>query len=150
MKLTRRAFFAGIAAARYLSASRRPGMILEAISAPSLPDTIVIPGLTGETSGVFELREYQSANPALLNQLHEQFLSGAFPCRPLLWRNEPNFKLGEARLRYLFRFGSLAARAEAWTAFASDPAWIRFQADVRPAGVSVYVGQRYAPPRSAA
>lgn len=134
MSLTRRVFFTGLAGAGYLSASRSRGLILEAVSAPSLPHTLVIPARTADPSGVFELRELRSASPLRLDQLHQQCTGGIFArcgIRLLWWERCGN-------LRYLFQFESLAARAEAWTAFASDPAWSEFRASVRTAGVSVY------------
>jgi hypothetical protein len=140
MNPTRRDFFAGIAGVGSLTAAHQPGLILEAISAPRLPHTLTVGqghALPALTAGFFELREYQSASRLRLDQLHEKFLSGTFP-RPLLWERGDN-------LRYLFRFDSLAVRAEAWTAFASDPAWIRFREEgdaVRVANVSIYGAAR--------
>jgi hypothetical protein len=123
MTLTRRTFFAGV-----LWTARPRGVILEAISAPSLPHTLVVPSLDNR-SGVFELREYRSASSVARQRLHWAFSRCGI--RPLLAD-------GGEHLRYLIRFDSLAARAEAWTVFASDPDWSRIRHAVHLTGVSIY------------
>ena len=132
MNLTRRVFLASIAAAPCASAFRGPRMRLQAISGPLLPHTLVIPALPVKT-GYFELREYQSAGPLRVHELHPLLL-GALArsgIRPLLWSCGDN-------LTYVFQFDSLAARAEAWTAFASDPAWRLHRESMRTTSVGIY------------
>jgi hypothetical protein len=134
MMLTRRDLFAGLACAGFLRASPRPGLILEAVSGPQIPHRLAIPAFPNDSSIYFERREYRADSPASLDRLHQAFFGGEFSrcgIRALLWQRGEN-------LVYLFGFDSLAARAEAWTAFASDPAWIPLRESVRLAEVSVY------------
>jgi hypothetical protein len=125
MMFTRRTFFAGA-----LWIARPRGVVLEAISGPILPHRLAVPDLVmNDPSGVFELREYRCDCPVSHDRLHEALSHcGA---RPLRWDR------GE-RSRYLFRFDSLAARAEIWTLFASDPAWCQIRDGVNLTSVSIY------------
>lgn len=130
MNLTRRGFLTGIAGVALLKMSPRRSIAFEAISGAQLPHRLLIPVLTDDFSGYFERREYRAPTPAHLDLLHRALVQHGI--RPLVWQHrEPSI--------YLFPFDSLAARAQTWTNFASDPAWIELRDSVQVTGVSIYV-----------
>ncbi len=105
--IDRRTFFALFATPRVT--------ILEALAAPKLPHTRVIPHIASNAP-IFEFRTYAKTPPVDLLRK-----SGVDPIR----------KSGST---YLFAFDSLEARQSAWTAAASDPRWTGLHASE----ISVY------------
>jgi hypothetical protein len=119
--MTRRGFSAVLAAGvvvpafEFRDASRV--VTLEAIVGVRLPETLAIATDSPETlrRGVWELRTYRGAAPALAGDLAEVFSRSGI--RPLLQENT-----GE-KLTYLIPFETLTARDRAWTALNADPRW---------------------------
>jgi len=119
--MTRRGFSGALAAAFMVPVfeSRDPSrsVILEAIAGVRLPETLSIETDSPETlrRGVWELRTYRGAAPALASDLTEIFSRTGI--RPILQENT-----GE-ELTYLIPFETLTARDRAWTALNADPLW---------------------------
>jgi hypothetical protein len=121
--MTRRAFPAALAAVvaspGFVSGESPKVVTLQAIAGVRLPETLAISTNSPEKirEGVWELRTYQGAAPALASHF-----AGIFPragIRPLLQAaNGPD-------LAYLIPFENLTARDRAWTDLNADPAWIR-------------------------
>ena len=127
--MTRRGFsiaLAGVAALPAL-ASEEPSrvVILHAIAGARLPETLGIKTNFPRQlrRGVWELRTYRGAAPALARHL-----AGIFPragIRPAL-RDAAG-----GNLSYLIPFEDLTARDRAWTALNADPAWLQSRTQFR-------------------
>jgi hypothetical protein len=100
-------------------------VILKAIDGARLPETLAITTDSPEKlrRGVWELRTYRGAAPALASDLAEIFPHAGI--RPLLHESH-----GE-NLTYLMPFGDLTARDRAWTAVNADPHWVRARSQFR-------------------
>ncbi|MBZ5672836.1 MAG: NIPSNAP family protein [Acidobacteriia bacterium] len=94
-------------------------VVLRAIAGARLPETLAITTSFPEKlrQGLWELRTYRGAAPALATQVATVFRGAGI--RPLL--SETN---GE-NLTYLIPFENLAARDRAWTTVNADPEWMR-------------------------
>jgi hypothetical protein len=98
----------------------------------SIPDIEVPPAVQDQHSRIFELRTYESNNPATLRKKVNMFNSGEIAIfrklnmRPVFFgetivgRNMPN-------LTYMLAYDSLAAREKVWSAFGSDPDWAKLK-----------------------
>jgi hypothetical protein len=128
--MTRREFsaaFAGvIAIPAFASSDASPVVILEAIAGARLPETLAI--TTNSPArlrrGLWELRTYRSAGPALASHLASVFPSAGI--RPL--RQDFLHDKDGGNLTYLIPFENLTARDRAWTAVNADPQWIQARA----------------------
>ena len=109
--IDRRTFFACLAVPRFT--------VLEAVAAPSLPHTRVIPRL-GDAGSIVEFRTYLDSPPLPLFEK-----AGIFPIR----------KSGNT---YVIPFPSLADRARAWDALAADPAFRELPNEPRLTHLSIY------------
>jgi hypothetical protein len=120
--MTRREFsaaFAGLVfSPTFVSASTSRIVILEAIAGARLPGSLAIATDFPEElrQGVWELRTYRGATPALATHAATVFRSAGI--RPLLSETK-----GE-NLSYFIPFENLAARDRAWTALNADPQWV--------------------------
>jgi hypothetical protein len=122
--MTRRGFSVGLAGGifglpRCLAGELRTVVRLKAIAGARLPETLAITTDSPEKmrEGVWELRTYQGAAPALASHF-----AGVFPragIRPVLQG------IAGEKLTYLIPFENLTARDRAWTALNADPRWIR-------------------------
>jgi hypothetical protein len=127
--MTRREFAIALAGSAALpalvSSDPSPVVILTAIAGVRLPETLAIATNSPRTlrRGVWELRTYQGAAPALASDFAEVFPRAGI--RPVLR------KIDGGNLTYLIPFVNLTARDRAWTAVNADPQWIgartRFQ-----------------------
>ena len=124
--MTRREFsvsFAGLVASTTLvSGGASRVVMLEAIAGARLPETLAITTNSSEElrRGVWELRTYRGAAPALASHLAKVFPRAGI--RPLLR------EIAGENLTYLIPFENLSARDRAWTAVNTDPHWIRARA----------------------
>jgi len=118
--MTRREFsisFAGLVASpAFASSDASQVVILTAIAGARLPDTLAITTNSPEElrRGLWELRTYRGAAPALASHL-----ARVFPRLPDPLQNND----GE-NLTYFIPFENLTARDRAWTAVNADPEWI--------------------------
>jgi len=119
--MTRRGFSGALAAAVMVpvfeSRDSSKVVILEAIAGVRLPETLSIETDSPETlrRGVWELRTYRGAAPALARDLAEIFSRAGI--RPMLQENTGD------KLTFLIPFETLTARDRAWTALNADPRW---------------------------
>jgi hypothetical protein len=119
--MTRRGFSSALAAGVMVPAFEFRGasrvVTLEAIAGVRLPETLAIATDCPEKlrRGLWELRTYRGAAPALASDLAEVFPRAGI--RPLLGAvNSPD-------LTYLIPFETLTARDRAWTALNADRGW---------------------------
>ena len=127
--MTRREFSGSIAglvvSSVFVSGQSSQVVILHAIAGARLPETLAITTNSPEEMrrGVWELRTYRSAQPALA-----QHLAGVFS-RAGIRAELQNTDGGN--LTYLIPFENLTARCQAWTAVNADPQWsgarVRFE-----------------------
>jgi hypothetical protein len=134
--MTRREFsiaLAGCAAVPTLVSGRSsPVVILGAIAGAHLPQTLAITTDFPEKfrQGLWELRTYRGANPALASHAASTFPSAGI--RPLL--SESNGR----NLTYLIPFEDLTARDRAWTLVNADARWIRARTQFQSYGFGLY------------
>jgi hypothetical protein len=127
--MTRREFSAALAGATAIPAfaSGRPSrvVILKAIAGVRLPETLAITTNSPEElrRGLWELRTYRGAGPALANHL-----ASVFP-RAGIRAALQNTDGGD--LTYFIPFENLTVRDQAWTAINADPQWIGARAQFR-------------------
>src|SRR5579862_9067071 len=120
--MTRREFSAALAGVTAIpplaSGGVSPVVVLEAIAGARLPATLAITTNSPELlqRGVWELRTYRGAAPALASHLSRVFPRAAI--RPLL------LNIDGENLTYFVPFENLTARDRAWTAVNADPQWI--------------------------
>ena len=125
--MTRREFsaaFAGVSALPFFArGDASPVVILEAIAGAHIPATLAIPTDSPETlrRGLWELRTYQGAAPALAGHIARVFPRAGI--RPFL-KDLLHDKGGE-NLTYFIPFENLTARDLAWTAVNADSQWIQ-------------------------
>jgi len=123
--MTRREFSAALAGVTAVWASvcgdAAPVVILEAIAGAHLPGTLAITTKSPEElrRGLWELRTYRGAAPALASHLARVFpRAGIRPrLQDLLSDNDSE------NLSYFIPFENLTARDRAWTAVNADPQW---------------------------
>lgn len=119
--MTRREFSIAIAGSvaspAGLSRDTTPVVILTAIAGVRLPQTLTITGTSPDKmrEGLWELRTYRAANPALANRLDRVFRRAGI--RPF------SVKANGPDLTYVVPFENLAARHRAWTTLNADPEW---------------------------
>jgi len=121
---------------------------------------IVAPAKASETPRIFELRTYHSPTARQWKLLHERFAgpeikifhrTGIHP----LFYSSTVFGPNRPNLTYLIPFDNLAAREKAWTAFGSDPEWVKVRAESIAKGgqisaisdISLYRAAAYSPLR---
>lgn len=121
---------------------------------------IAVPQKTSSTPRIFELRKYQSPTARQWKLLHERFAGPEIKIfhrvgiHPLFYSSTV-FGRGRPDLTYLIPFDSLAAREKAWTAFGSDPEWVKVRAESIARGgqisavsdISLYRAAAYSPVR---
>ena len=120
--MTRREFsvaLAGVSALPLLASGDSPQVvILEAIAGARLPETLSI--TTGSSKrlrrGLWELRTYRGAGPALAKRLARIFPRAGI--RATLQNTDGG------NLTYFIPFENLTARDRAWIALNADPEWI--------------------------
>jgi hypothetical protein len=95
--------------------------VLQAIAGARLPGILTITTNSPEKmrEGLWELRTYQGASPALASRLADVFPRAGI--RPLFTESDGR------NLSYLIPFENLTARDRAWTALNSDPDWTRLR-----------------------
>jgi hypothetical protein len=138
--MTRREFSIAVAGSTALPAwafrDASSVVILTAIAAARLPATLAIATNSPEElrRGLWELRTYRGAGPALASHL-ASVLSRA-GIRPLL-KDLLHDKAGE-NLTYFIPFENLTARDQAWAVVNADPQWIGARAQFQSYHFGVY------------
>jgi len=138
--MTRREFSVALVGATAIPPFARgdasPVVILEAIAGSRLPETLAVTTNSPERlrRGVWELRTYRGATPALANHLARVFPgAGIRPFRKDLLQHKDS-----GNLSYFIPFENLTVRDQAWTAVNADPEWIGARAQFHSYHFGVY------------